>query len=63
MTVPAALSALGIGKTKLYELMARGDLESIRIGRRRLILGQSIEALVEGLRRNRELDARRSSAG
>jgi excisionase family DNA binding protein len=53
MTVASAMSALGIGKTKLYELLASGDLEAIRVGRRRLILQASIEALVERLREGR----------
>lgn len=44
------MSMLGIGKTKLYELLAEGELEAIRVGRRRLILRASIEALVERLR-------------
>lgn len=50
LTVASAVSVLGIGKTKLYELLASGDLEAIRLGRRTLILQVSIEALVERLR-------------
>ena len=41
---------LGIGKTKLDELIAAGDLETIRIGRRPLVLNPSINALVARLR-------------
>jgi excisionase family DNA binding protein len=41
---------LGIGKTKLYELVATGDLETIRIGRRTLIMQASIDAFVARLR-------------
>jgi excisionase family DNA binding protein len=48
--VSSAMSMLGIGKTKLYELLAEGELEAIRVGRRRLILRASIEELVERLR-------------
>ena len=48
--VTCAMSILGIGKTKLYELLAEGELEAIRVGRRRLILQESIDALVERLR-------------
>ncbi len=44
------MAMLDIGKTKLYELVAGGDLEAIRIGRRTLILRSSIDALVGRLR-------------
>lgn len=53
MTVATAISVLGVGKTKLYELLTAGDLQAIRIGRRRLILRESIDALVERLRETR----------
>ncbi len=36
---------LAIGKTKLSELIARGDLESVRIGRRRLVRIASVHKL------------------
>lgn len=35
-----------IGKTRLYELMSSGRLESRRIGRRRVILADSLRALI-----------------
>ena len=44
------MNMLGIGKTKLYELIATGDLEIIRIGRRTLVLRTSIDDFVERLR-------------
>jgi excisionase family DNA binding protein len=50
--VDRALSDLNIGKTKLYELLASGELEAIRIGRRTLVLQASIDSLVERLRRS-----------
>ena len=49
--VATAMALLGIGKTKLYELLASGELEAIRVGRRTLILRASIDALIERLRR------------
>jgi excisionase family DNA binding protein len=49
--VDQALHSLGIGKTKLYELIGAGELETIRIGRRTLVLQASLEDLVERLRR------------
>ena len=37
----------GIGRTKVYELLGDGDLESISIGRRRLIVLESYRRLIE----------------
>ena len=45
--VEQAMRLLDIGKTKLYELLASGDLEAIHIGRRTLIMRDSIDDLVE----------------
>ena len=36
-TIAEACSAVGFGKTKLYELIDGGAVDSIRIGRRRLV--------------------------
>ena len=49
--VDRAMHLLDIGKTKLYELIAAGELETIYIGRRTLVLRASIEGLVERRRR------------
>lgn len=48
--VDRAIRILDIGKTKLYELIAVGELEAIRIGRRTLIMQASIDALIQRLR-------------
>lgn len=48
--VDQAMRLLDIGKTKLYELLASGDLKAIRIGRRTLVLRDSIDAFVLRLR-------------
>lgn len=34
---------IGIGRTKLYELINRGVLKTVKIGRRRLVTTASIE--------------------
>jgi excisionase family DNA binding protein len=44
------MALLGIGKTKLYELLSTGQLEAIRVGRRTLVLQESIDSFVERLR-------------
>ncbi|MCK8113965.1 helix-turn-helix domain-containing protein [Anaerosoma tenue] len=50
LSVDEAQKALGVHRSTLYELMRSGDIESVRIGRRRLIPVQTIEAFIEGLR-------------
>ncbi len=43
-------SALGnIGRTKLYELTATGQIRSVKIGRRRFWPTSAIEDFIEGL--------------
>lgn len=41
---------LGCGRTKVYELIADGDLESVKIGRRRKVPVDSINDYVSRLR-------------
>lgn len=38
---------LGIGRTKTYELIGRGELATVQIGSRRLVTFASINALIE----------------
>jgi excisionase family DNA binding protein len=44
VTVPAAIKYSGLGRTKLYELVAKGEVDSVRIGTRRLIVFASLKA-------------------
>lgn len=37
IAVPAVMARLGIGRTKLYELIDSGELRSVRIGSRRFV--------------------------
>ncbi|MBS0471295.1 MAG: helix-turn-helix domain-containing protein [Proteobacteria bacterium] len=46
-TVAEACSAVGFGKTKLYELLDGGAVDSVRIGRRRLIRVPSLLQFLE----------------
>ena len=46
-TVPVACKLGGIGLTKLYELMTSGELPSVKVGRRRLIMADDLRALLE----------------
>jgi excisionase family DNA binding protein len=38
----------GIGRTKVYELINDGTLRTVKVGGRRLILADSLEALIDG---------------
>ncbi|MHB1853699.1 MAG: excisionase family DNA-binding protein [Acidimicrobiales bacterium] len=48
-----ASDLLCIGRTKLYELLASGDIESVRLGSCRRIPMQALEDFVSRLRRSR----------
>jgi excisionase family DNA binding protein len=54
LTPTEAARALGIGRSKLYELMQDGILESVRIGACRRIPTDALLALVATLRGDRE---------
>jgi len=49
VSIPDAAQALGIGRSKLYELIGEGHLETVTIGRRRLVRVESIRALAEAV--------------
>jgi len=42
----------GLGKTKIYELIADGEIKSVTIGKRRLIIVQSYLDLLERMAQN-----------
>ena len=45
ITVENALRVSGLGRTKLYELINKGTIKTITVGRRRLVVYASLEAL------------------
>lgn len=47
LSISDTAADLGIGRTKTYELIGRGELATVQIGSRRLITVASIEALIE----------------
>ena len=47
-SIPDAAHALGVGRSKAYELIANGSLMTVTIGRRRLVRLDSIRALALG---------------
>ena len=48
VSVPEAAMLLGISRTHAYELIARGELPSIRLGRRILVPVRPLLRLLEG---------------
>ena len=44
--IPDAVRMTGIGRSKLYELIASGDLETIKIGRCTLVRVDALKALL-----------------
>ncbi|WP_346321639.1 helix-turn-helix domain-containing protein [Emcibacter sp. SYSU 3D8] len=48
-SISEAAKALGLGRSKTYELIAAGQLETVSIGRRRLIRIESVKAFAENL--------------
>jgi excisionase family DNA binding protein len=49
LTVAEAAERLGLGRTKVYELLARGEIASVRIGAARRVPASALEAYVERL--------------
>jgi excisionase family DNA binding protein len=44
--VEDAARMIGVARSMLYELLARGEIESFKLGRRRLILVKNLEAYI-----------------
>ena len=55
LTAPEAARALGISRSKLYELLRDGEIQSVRIGRSRRVPWEALGAYVASLT---ELDGR-----
>ncbi len=58
LTPKEAANALGIGITLLYDLLAKGDILSVKIGRRRCISVRALERYVDSLEQANEEEAR-----
>ncbi len=48
LSIEEAANVLGISRALAYELVRRGELPSLRLGRRVVVPRRSLEALVEG---------------
>ena len=49
LTVEEAASLLRLGRTSTYELVMRGQIQSVRIGRRRLVVREGLDRYVSEL--------------
>ncbi|PZU17897.1 MAG: excisionase [Citromicrobium sp.] len=47
ITVAETMRRLALGRTKVYQLLAEGRLRSVKIGRARRILSESVNAIAE----------------
>ncbi len=54
VSVEEASAILSLGRSKVFELVAAGEIESLKVGRRRLIPRQALDAYVQ---RQREVQA------
>lgn len=52
-----AADRMDVGRSKIFELMATGELESVRIGRSRRIPLDALKAYIERLRADQEARA------
>ena len=48
ITVAETMRRLSLGRTKVYQLLAEGRLQSVKIGRSRRVLAESLEAIARG---------------
>jgi excisionase family DNA binding protein len=55
---PDGGKALGVGRTKMHELVTSGEVESVTIGRRRLVTTEGVRAYVA-----RKLDQEKQARG
>lgn len=63
LDVPKTCASLGIGRSTFYELVARGEVEVVHIGRRALVPVDSIDAYIEKLRGSSERTAEAGAGG
>jgi excisionase family DNA binding protein len=45
--IPEAVKITGISRSRLYELMRSGEIETVKIGASRLVLVESLRAFLE----------------
>lgn len=48
-SVPEACRRLGIGRTKVYELIGSGQIKALKIGKRTLVEDDELDRVIAGL--------------
>lgn len=51
MTICNVVDRFAIGRTKLFELIRKGDIEAFKLGRRTLVRTESVRAFIDRLPR------------
>ena len=46
LSIEESARVIGIARATLYEIVARGEIESFKLGRRRLILTKTLESYI-----------------
>lgn len=49
--IDEAARVIGVARSMLYEIVARGEIESFKLGRRRLILTKNLESYINKVAR------------
>jgi excisionase family DNA binding protein len=47
--VESVMARLGVGRSKIFELIASGELRSVKVGRRRLVSEAALTEFIESL--------------
>lgn len=50
VAIPTAAAMIGISRSKFYELLEAGEIDAIKLGRRRLIVVSDLREFVEARR-------------
>ena len=61
-TIPEFRRISGISRSRIYELLSAGELDSVSIGSRRLILIESYRRLIDRLRASAAFPANRAES-
>jgi excisionase family DNA binding protein len=56
-SIDEAADLLGIGRTFMFQLVASGEIASFKIGKRRKIAREEIDAYLDRLRREQSLNS------
>jgi excisionase family DNA binding protein len=58
-SVEGAIAAACISRTKIYQMLDAGLIEGVRVGKRRLILAESLEGFIASYRTGKGLHLRK----